>query len=121
MLKILSIDKGLRQLIDFYDYENGWNIIFLTLLLMSNVLTFYSKKVAWTVKQSGLICISITFISKMLYPGFLTILLFIYYSTNKTISRFDIMPKERFKFYLSVILLAFLLLTSSLLFDIVKY
>lgn len=120
IIRISRLDKGLRQLIDLIDHENGWNLIFLLLLLTSNILTFYAKRIAWIIKQTGLICITISLLSKMPFPGLLTILLIIYYSTNKATIQFDIMMKERRKLYLRVFLLVFILITISQ-FDFLKY
>lgn len=117
---IKSIPKGLRELIDLYDYENGWNFIFLLILLTSIILTFSKKRFAWPLKQTGLICISVTLIFKSALV-ILTILLLIYYSKNMTMKQFDITSKEKLCFYITSVVAALLLLFCSMTFELLKY
>ena len=118
---VKRIPKIMRSLIDLFDYENGWNFIFLFLLFTSIILTFRKRRIAWILKQTGLICISTTLILSEKYIGVLTISLFIFYSTNKTIKQFKISAKEKFWFYLISIIAAMILLFCSMSFDLLKY
>ena len=118
---VKRIPKIMRSLIDLFDYENGWNFVFLLLLFTSIILIFRKRRIAWIFKQTGLICISTTLILSENYIGILTILLFIFYSMNKTIKQFDISSKEKFWFYLISIITAIILLFCSMTFDLLKY
>jgi len=118
---IKKIPKDMRSLIDLFDYENGWNFIFLFLLFLSIPLTFKRRRIAWLLKQTGLICISTTLILGENYIGILTILLFIYFSMSRTNKLFDILPKERLWFFLISISSAILLLFCSMTFNLLTY
>lgn len=118
---IKKIPELLRSLINLFDYENGWNFVFLFLLFSSIFLTFRKRKIAWILKQTGLICISTNFLLSENYIGILTILLFIYYSLNKTIRLFDITPKEKYWSYFISILSAVILLFCSMTFNLLRY
>ena len=118
---VKRIPKIMRSLIDLFDYENGWNFIFLFLLFTSIILTFRKRRIAWILKRTGLICISTTLILSENYIGILTILLFIFYSTNKATKQFDISAKEKFWFFLIIIIAAMILLFCSMTFKLLKY
>jgi hypothetical protein len=115
---IKGVPEGIRELVTFFDYENGWNFIFLFLLFTSIILTLGKRRIAWLLKQTGLICISTTLILGENYIGILTILLFIYFSMSRTNRLFDILPKERLWFFLISISTAILLLYCSMTFNL---
>jgi hypothetical protein len=124
---ILRIDKGLRELINLIDYENGWNFIFLSLLLISCLLTFKPRKVAWLIKQIGLICLlvtlgfSITNRFSISYIGIIVILLIIYYSLNKVSDQFNIVKSEKMKYYLISAAIVIMLLAGYIFIGILNY
>jgi hypothetical protein len=118
---IKNIPEGTRESITFFEYENGWNFIFLFLLFVSMVLAFRKERIAWLLKQTGLICISTTLILGANYICILTIFLFIYFSVSKTTRLFGILPKERVWFFLISMSTAVLLLFCSMTFNLLKY
>lgn len=103
------------------DYENGWNFIFLFLLLASCLLTFKSRKVAWIIKQIGLICILLTLGFKVPFVGIIVTLLIIYYSINKVSAQFYIMRNEKVKYYSISAVFAIVLLIGYMFLGILDY
>ncbi len=121
IIGLLKINKGLREIIEFDRYEYGWNFIFLILLFLSLILTYYKKRIAWTLKLIGLICIFLTlFWEKSLY-SVVVIILLIYFSLDKTILNFEILMTEKLKFYGIVIFFVTLFFIASNWYYFIKY
>jgi hypothetical protein len=119
--RILAIDKQMRVLMSFLDYENGWSFIFLFLLLISCLLTFHSRKPAWLIKQIGLICLLVTLNSTLTYSMIIVALLAIYYSINKVAAQFDINKSEKIKYYLISMVCVIVLLTGYAFVPLLNY
>jgi membrane-bound metal-dependent hydrolase YbcI (DUF457 family) len=118
---ILAIDKQIRDLISFIDYENGWSFIFLFLLLISCALTFQSRKAAWLIKQIGLICLLATLSHTLTYWMIIVALLAIYYSINKVSAQFGIKNSEKIKYYLISLACSIGLLAGYVFIPLLEY
>lgn len=118
---VLGIDKGIRQLIDLFRREDGWNFIFLSMLLISFLLTFYRKRIAWILKIAGLLCVSFTLASEHSWLTILTVLLLAFYFRKRTMVLFDIEKEQRVRVVTIVVFSTLVLLISSILIDIIKY
>ncbi len=118
---ILKIPKGLRDLISFYETEDGWNFIFLTILIFSIGLTFVKKKAALFLKLTGLLCITTTFIFETSVYSFITIGLLFYYISKGSFHRNQIIPKTRAPFLLWAFISGGCLWLCSAFFPLIKY
>ena len=118
---ILGISKGLREVINIVDYENGWSFIYLLLLVISCALTLKLNKAVWLIKQVGLICILITLGFIIPYVGIVVTLLIVYYSLNKISFQFGILKVEKMKYHLISVISVVILLAGYLFINILDY
>ena len=52
--RIKEMESGLRSLVNLIDYEGGWTIVTISLLLISVPVYFSNKKLSWIIKFIGL-------------------------------------------------------------------
>ena len=118
---ILSLPKGLRELINLIDYENGWNLIFLLLLMSSCIFPFKLGKVKWLIKQTCLLTICITLGFNIQFVAIIAPMLIAYFSLNKVSLHFGIYKSEKIKYHTISICGMIIFLPVCFLINILNY
>lgn len=118
---ISNIDPGLRSLINVFDYESGWNLVFLFFLVLSCILSLKYYRLAWIIKQIGLICLIVSLGFIRPYIGIISLGFLIYISLNPVAVNYGIEKKNKIILHVISSVIAIVLLIASSLIDILIY
>lgn len=117
---IRDVNEDLRQIITFYDYERGWNLVFLSILLVSCALTFTKKKLSWVLRQTGLISLALSFLIPFDLVAVLAVFLSAVYAHKQVMTYFGV-TDQKWK-YIAIVTGGVVLLTAMRwMFDIISY
>ncbi len=120
---ISNMDQGLRDMINLYDYENGWGIICLIFLLGTAVLTLVGKKLAviWASKIGALIYLFLSIGMLHLIIGIPVVCLLLFYIRIKISIHFGVNRAHRTINALRAAIVMLILFLGNMYFPFLNY